>query len=113
MDEKIYKNISENIKNISNYKKEIKITEEFFSSKQVNLRTLDEVFWNHLLTLFERIDLHEQNNLELDQIEEISDEAKNILDEYVIEMNKIRDFNINDFEKMLLSIYTQRMIQEG
>lgn len=112
MDEIIYKNISENIENISNYTNEIEKTEKFFVSKKINMNSLDEVFWNHLITLFERIDSDEQNDFELDKLDEITDKAKKLLDEYIVEMNKIRNFNINEFEKKLLSIYTQRMLQE-
>ncbi|MGY3776366.1 hypothetical protein [Helcococcus sueciensis] len=111
MEQSIYKQLSENIENISEYTNEIEKTEEFFLSRKINKETLDEVFWNHLITLLERIDNDEQNDLEMDELDEISKEAKDLLDEYISEMNKIRNFDVNNFEKKLLSIYTQRMIQ--
>lgn len=112
MNELIYNNISETIPDLNKYSLEIETTELFFKRKGIKESKLDEVFWNHLITLFGRIDTDSQNDIEMDEFEEISDKAKLLLDEYINEISNIRNFNINNFEKKLLTIYTQRMVQE-
>lgn len=112
MEESIYSSLSKNIVNIDNYEREIKETEKFFYSKNIKKSKLDEIFWNHLLSLFERIDSNLQNDLESYKIEGITKESEILLEEYIKYISKIRNFSINNFERMLLNIYTQRMLEE-
>lgn len=98
--------------NLDKYKVEINVTDKFFKDKGISEDKLDQVFWNHMISLWERIDKDEQNDLDIENMEEFSDEANKILEDYILELSKHRNFEINDFEKMLVAIYMQRMQEE-
>lgn len=112
MESEILNKLGNHIKNIEQFNEEIQITEQFFFKKDLNHKVMDEVFWNHILSLINRIDSNEQNDLEVYDMEEIGENAIELMEEYVIEMSRYRKFNVTNFEKMLLSIYTQRMLNE-
>lgn len=104
--------VKEYFPNIENYSKEINLTEKFFSKIGVDESLMDEVFWNHLLSLLERIDTNIQNSLEFSESDEISEKEKDVVKNYIEEMNLIRNFDITDFEKFLLEIYVKKFISE-
>ncbi|MGI6510669.1 MAG: hypothetical protein ACOX1L_08890 [Erysipelotrichaceae bacterium] len=112
MNKTIRSALEETFPDLDNYKTEIDITDKFFKDRGISDDKLDQVFWNHMISLWERIDKNEQNDLEIENMEEFSKEAKNLLEEYILEVSKHRNFEINNFEKMLVAIYMQRMQEE-
>lgn len=109
MKEQHYNEIKEHVPSIVHYQKEVQLIEHFFNEKQLNIEEATPVFWNHVITLFKRIDADEQNHLELDPPEEMSEDAQKLVTEFEEYLDQHRAFDISEFEKYLLTIYFEQL----
>ncbi|WP_028273447.1 hypothetical protein [Atopococcus tabaci] len=107
-----YTVIKEHVPDIEKYSKEVGLIEEFFVEKNLQIEKTTPVFWNHVITLMERIDNDEQNDLDLDQTEEMSKTAKELTKDFVDHLNQSRAFETTDFENYLLTIYFEQLKNE-
>lgn len=105
-----YQEIKQYVPAVDQYSKEVELIESFFAEKDLEIQKTDAVFWNHLITLFERIDKGEQNTDEIDaSIDEMSAEAQELTTDFVTYMNAHRPFPISQFEHFLLTIYFEQL----
>lgn len=109
MIEKQYQEIKEQVPSIEKYPKEVELIEEYFNKIGVEVEQTTVVFWNHIITLLERIDSDEQNDLEIEQTEVMSKEATVLTDGLIEHLRRFRKFNITSFEKYLLTIYFEQI----
>lgn len=113
MDSEVRKKLSQYFESIDQYQKEIDLTQEFFRSKNIPIDNLDEIYWNHLLTLLNRVDTNSQNNMEIEELEDISEEATLLTNEFENYLSQHREFTLTPFESMLLNIYSQKFLEKG
>lgn len=90
---------------------EIKYVEIFLKEKNFDINETSVLFWNHFITLLERIDENNQNNFDLEDTEALSTEAKKLTQEFEEYLNRYRSFNLTPFEKYLMEIYFEQIIK--
>lgn len=97
--------------NLDSYDKEIKVVEDFFTSKGYGLMIeTDEVFWNHMISLIQRMDDNSLNEMEVDiEIDEIFYDNAN---ELIALLKEVREVTITEFELFLLAIYFQKFKED-
>lgn len=111
MEKSKYQTIAEHVPAIHNYEKEVAIVEQFFEEKGLSIQDTTVVFWNHLITLLERIDDQQQNVMEFEGADEMSQEAQQMTDEFSAFMHQHRSFDLTQFEKYLLTLYFEQLIK--
>ncbi|WP_440896588.1 hypothetical protein ACS127_00850 [Amphibacillus sp. Q70] len=109
MKETQYNAIKEHVPAIDNYPKEVQLTEQFCIEKGIAVEQTAVVFWNHIITLLERIDEDDQNSTEQTPAEEMSKQAQELTGDYVDFMNSHRPFDITAFEKYLITIHFEQL----
>lgn len=109
MIEKQYQEIKEQVPSIEKYPKEIKLIEEYLNTIGVEVEQTTIVFWNHIITLLERIDSDEQNDLEIEQTEVMSQEAVELTEGLREHLRRFRKFDTTSFENYLLTIYFEQI----
>jgi len=105
-----FEEIEEHVNAINDYLDEIEYVESFFEKKKMNINDTNVMFWNHLITLFERIDEDDQNNLDLEDVEKPSDEAQLLTKEFEAHLNNYRPFELTKFEKYLMQIHFEQIL---
>lgn len=111
MNKKQYKEIEAQVPTIINYTKEVKIIEAFFEKSALKIEETTEIFWNHVLTLFERIDEGEQNEYDMSEVDEMSIEAREMTEKFEVFVGQERAFSLTDFERYLVSLYFEQLIK--
>lgn len=106
-----FKEIEEHVPQISEYVKEVEWIERFFEEKELDIKQTTPVFWNHIITLLERVDQNEQNSMETNDVDKMSAEAEALTEEFAQYIGERRSFEITDFEKFLLTIYFEQLIK--
>lgn len=97
---------------INDYQEEIHYIYKFFENYNIDIHSIPVIFWNHIVTLFERIEKNEQNEMHLDQSVQMSDDAQKFTKEFVEYLNGYTRFSISNFEFYLLTVYFEQ-IKEG
>lgn len=108
MKETQYNEIKEHVASIDQYSKEVELIEAFFESKDINIEDATVIFWNHLVTLLERVDEDSQNSSEEEPADKMSEEAQQLTDEFQAYLHNHRPFYLTDFEHYLLTIYFEQ-----
>lgn len=111
MDAKQYKEIEAQVPTIANYGKEVEQIEAFFNAKALKVEETTPVFWNHVLTLFERIDEGVQNEFDMSEVDVMSAEAQQLTDEFEAFIQHERAFSLTEFESYLVSLYFEQLIK--
>lgn len=111
MKESQYQAVAEHVPAIQNYSKEVKSVEQFLEKEGLKVEETTAVFWNHFITLLERIDEGTQNDLEFDGADEMSQAAQQMTAEFADFMNESRPFEVTEFEKYLLTLYFEQLIK--
>lgn len=101
------------ITNIEDFTREIKDIEAFFENQNIDCNRLDLVFWNHMLSLFNRIDQGEQNNLELGAMDEVSKQAEALGYSLIESLKAIRNFELTEMERLLINIHMAKILEGG
>lgn len=105
--------LEQNIATIRNYLNEIECIERFLKSQDLNIGEEDKaVFWNHFVSLFDRVDKNEMNSLEIDFSFEPSVETLLITKLLISELKVLRNFEITEFEEVLIVLYMQKLIDK-
>lgn len=113
MKKEIYEKSKEIFPNIDDYEVEIFEIESFLKELNVEEKYLDLVFWNHMISLFERIDTDSQNDMDIEDFDEIHEETKRVTQDLVKRLNVIRQFNITNMENLLINIHIEKMLKGG
>lgn len=98
--------------NLKQYEKEIVLIEQFFQENGFFEQIEEnEVFWNHMLSLIQRMDEKSLNDMEVDlELKEAYlTQAKTLIDT----LSTVRDVEITEFELFLLGIYFQKFQEES
>lgn len=111
MDAKQYKEIEAQVPAIAQYAKEVEVIEAFFEAKALKIEETTPIFWNHVLTLFERIDEGVQNEFDMSEVDLMSVEAQKMTDEFEAFVKKERAFDLTAFESYLVSLYFEQLIK--
>lgn len=111
MDAKQYKEVEAQVPTIANYSKEVEVIEAFFEAKALKIEETTPIFWNHILTLFERIDEGVQNEFDLSEVDKMSLGAQEMTDEFEAFMKEERAFELTAFESYLVSLYFEQLIK--
>lgn len=106
-----YEEIEKQVPAIGRYTTEVVNIETFFIEKELDIQKTTPVFWNHVITLLERVDEDEQNSLETDDVDLMSKEAIQLTEEFIYYLNAKRPFGITEFESYLLTIYFEQLIE--
>lgn len=111
MDAKQYKEIEAQVPAIRDYDKEVKLIEQFFESQGLKIEETTPIFWNHVLTLFERIDEGVQNEFDMSEVDEMSPAAQKMTQAFEAFMQQERAFALTAFESYLVSLYFEQLIK--
>ena len=68
---------------LNQYQEQISKTEQFFKLKKISNKKLNSIFWNHLLSLIQRVITKNQNDYPVTEMAEISEAAKLLTKEYL------------------------------
>lgn len=107
MEEAQYVEIKEHVPAFENYKAEVRLIEQFFEEKNIEIESTTIIFWNHIITLLERVDEDEQNTTE-EPVDRMSDEAQKLTDDFKQFLNSHRPFELTGLEHYLLTIYFEQ-----
>lgn len=107
-----YKEIEEHVPAIEKYLKEVKVIEAFFKEKELSVENTTPMFWNHIITLLERIDENAQNEIEISDAEEMSSHAQELTNEFENILNDKRKFDLTEFENYMMTIHFEQIIKE-
>lgn len=107
-----YEEIEKHVPNIVNYSEEVEHIKAFFERKGINIEKVPIIFWNHIITLFERIEEGDQNEFDLTDVDELSKEAGGITKEFTSYMQKKHSFKLTEFETYLIKIHFEQIIKE-
>jgi len=110
MKQEKFEQIEKHVTTINQYLDEVKYVELFLEEKEIDINKTSVMFWNHLITLFERIDENNQNNLDLEDAETTSTEAQLLTQEFENYLDTYRSFNLTEFEKYLMEIYFEQIL---
>lgn len=111
MDAKQYKEIEAQVPAIRNYATEVDVIEEFFKTQGLKLEETTPIFWNHVLTLFERIDEGVQNEFDMSEVDLMSLAAQQMTDAFEAFVKAKRAFDLTAFESYLVSLYFEQLIK--
>jgi hypothetical protein len=106
-----YEEIEEQVPIIVNYPKEVEYVEAFLDTKGLEAEKMTVIFWNHLITLFERVDEGEQNEMDLSDADELSKEAQDLSKEFEVYMQTYRSFELTEFENYLMQIHFEQILK--
>lgn len=113
MKRKVRESLKKYFGDLSNYE-DFLVKIECLLKKNNILRKLDdEIFWNHIISLFKRIENDEQNNFEVIDDKELKDESLKIANSISDIVEKNFNKKITEFEKFLIQIYAQKAMEGG
>lgn len=111
MKQEIYDEVEIHVPSIIHYSKEVENVEKFLRMKDINPDILSIIFWNHFITLLERIEGGNQNELELTDTEELSKDAQELTKEFVVYMKSHHVFELTEFEEYLIQIHFEQLMK--
>lgn len=113
MDNIELKSLISQIENMEKYEIEVKFIDDFLKSENLRVKEASKgFFWNHFVTLFERIDADEMNTLDIDETFVAEQQAIDLTSKLKNELMKIRKFSVTEFEEFLILIYIQILFNE-
>ncbi|AMC93849.1 hypothetical protein AOC36_07580 [Erysipelothrix larvae] len=106
MKQTLHEELRQYFANIDTLHQEIKTMEDAIETLNFNQEILDDIlFWNHYLSLVERVYNHAQNDLEFEDTGEIPQECIDVSKELFKTHKLLKDYDITDFETYLFAIY--------
>ena len=108
MEESIRESLCTYFEDMDSFEAEIKnVTAVLIEMKEESLLG-DEMFWNHYLSLIQRIRKNEQNEFELEKSDEITEKSMEKSEQFVKKVAYLRENNITNLERYLLAIYFEK-----
>lgn len=109
MDEEKFKEIEKHVPKINQYLEEVQYVEDFLDEKKLKINKTNLLFWNHLITLFERVDENDQNQFDLDEVDELSKESEKLTRSFETYIHKRRAFDLTEFERYLMQVHFEQI----
>lgn len=113
MEQTQYEEIEKHVPSIKEYADEVNEIVLFFKEKNLNIEKTSPMFWNHVITLLDRVDQGEQNEIELEDSEEMSVYTQQLTADFEKQINQLRTFNLTGFESYMLTIHFEQIIKEN
>lgn len=111
MDEGKFKEVEKHVPVINQYLEEVQYVEDFINERNLDSDKTTLLFWNHLITLFERVDESDQNNFDLDEVDELSKESEELTKDFEAYINDRRPFDLTAFEHYLMQVHFEQIIK--